>query len=407
MKQTVTLKDIQRAGQHLKDVLLLTPTIEAPWLNVLVKGKVYLKLENLQVTNSFKPRGAYIKMLQLNDDERRRGVIAMSAGNHAQGVAYHAHKLAIPAVIVMPTNTPVAKVERTQVWGAKVVLAGTHLSESAAKAQELMEQHGYTLIHPYDDAAIIAGQGTIALEMLKSQPKIDTFIIPVGGGGLASGMATAIHGLDHTKEIYGVQSTACPAMIQALYPQRWFMPPEAGTTPIAEGIAVKNPGQITTRILRHHLTDILSVTDDQIESAMNTLLIEGRLVTEGAGAAGVAALLAHKDLFVGKTIGIVICGGNVDARIISSLVMRGLVHARKLVRLKIRIHDAPGMLARLAGIIGNLGGNIFEINHQRLFNRITVKMADIDAIVETRGHDHACEIVKHLTDGGFPTKVIE
>jgi threonine dehydratase len=407
MNNLVTLQEIQQAAKHLNNVVIRTPTIEAPWLSQVCNGKVYLKLENLQLTGSFKPRGAYIKMLALTPEEKQRGVIAMSAGNHAQGVAYHAQQLNIPAIIVMPLDTPRAKVERTEALGATVVLAGTHLAESAITAQELVEEEGYSLIHPYDDPAIITGQGTVALELLEDTPEIDTLIVPVGGGGLAAGMAIAAHGINPSIGVYGVQSTYCPAMIQALYPERSFVPPAPGTTPIAEGIAVKAPGILTQTILHEHLRDILDVSDEEIEIAMNKLMTSNKLITEGAGAAGVAALLAHPDLFYGRTIGIVICGGNIDARIISSLVLRGLIHDGKLVRLKVQINDAPGVLSKMTGIIGNTGANIFELSHQRLFNHINLKMAEVDVIVETRGLDHVTLITKLLTDQGFPTKIIE
>lgn len=407
MKMTVSFNDILRAKDLMNGVLVRTPIIESPELGALIRGNVFLKLENLQITGSFKPRGALIKFLELTDDEKKRGVVAMSAGNHAQGVAYHAQHLGIPATIVMPTNTPVAKIERTQALGSTVILAGESLNESAVTAQELINKFGLILIHPYDDSAIIAGQGTTALEMLEDQPNLDTLIIPVGGGGLAAGMSIAAKAMNPDIHIYGVQSTYCPAMIQALYPQRWFMPPEVGTPPIAEGIAVKHPGVLTRHILEQTIHDMIAVTDDQIESAIDFLLTHVKVVAEGAGAAGIAALLAESELFTHKNVGIVICGGNIDSRIISSLVMRALVSQGKMVALKVQIHDAPGVLAKLAKIIGDMGGNIFELHHQRLFSRIGVKMAEIEAVIETRNSDHVKAIIKKLQEGGFPTRLID
>ncbi|WP_032112401.1 threonine ammonia-lyase [Candidatus Paracaedibacter symbiosus] len=404
---TVTFDAIKQAAEAIKGNLIRTPTVECLELGKLIQGKVYLKLESLQVTNSFKPRGALIKMRQLTATQQQRGVVAMSAGNHAQGVAYHAHKLGIPATIIMPTNTPVAKIERTQALGATVVLSGENLSEAGVKAQELIAEAGFTLIHPYDDPAIIAGQGTVALEMLEDIPALDTLIIPVGGGGLAAGMSIVAKTLKPDMHIYGVQSTYCPAMIQAIYPERWFMPPDAGTLPLAEGIAVKQPGVLTQSILKEKLHDMIGVSEDHIEAAIDYLLTHVKVVAEGAGASGIAALLTEPELFSGKTVGVVICGANVDARILSSVVLRSLVRQGKMVRLKIQIYDAPGVLSKLSKIIGENGGNIFEINHQRLFSLIGAKMAEVDAVIETRNVEHAQKIIEKLQEGGFPTRLLD
>lgn len=403
----ISLKEIKDAAQTIKGNLLHTPTIKSRWLSNLVGAQVFLKLENLQIMGSFKPRGALIKILQLTEEERQRGIVTMSAGNHAQGVAYHAQRLGIPATIVMPINTPLAKIESTEALGATVICFGGNLSESAIKAEELVQEHGMILVHPYDDPAIITGQGTVALEILADQPEIDVLIVPVGGGGLAAGMAIAAKAIKPHISLYGVQSTYCPEMIKELYPQRWFMPPESNMAPVAEGIAVKSPGMITQQILRQYLTDMLAVSDENIEEALFGLMMSGKIISEGAGAAGVAALLQHQHLFVGKNVGIVICGGNIDARVLSSILLRGLVHQRKLVRLNIQIHDAPCVLAKCAQIIGQAGGNIFELYHQRLFNQMTVKMAEIQAVVETKGGQHAEKIIKILQENGFPSKIVE
>lgn len=406
MAITVTLEDIKNAAQLLQGQLVRTPIVECVKLGELIQGKVYLKLETLQVTNSFKPRGVLIKIAQLCDAEKQRGVIAMSAGNHAQGVAYFAQKLGIPATIVMPTNTPVAKIERTRALGATVILAGESLSEAGEKVQELIDQTGMVLIHPYDDVAIITGQGTVALEMMEEVPQLDTLIIPVGGGGLAAGMSIAAKGLNPDIHIYGVQSTYCPAMIQAIYPERWFMPPDAGAPSIAEGIAVKKPGVLTREILKTHLHEMIAVSEDQIESAIDYLLTHIKVVAEGAGATGVAALLTEPELFARRTVGIVICGANIDSRVLSSITLRSLVRQGKLVQLKIQAYVAPGALALFSKIIGDSGGNIFELNHQRLFSLIEAKMVEIDAVVETRTVQHAQEMIENLQAGGFFTRLI-
>ena len=407
MAAEITLSHIQQAEKALKDVVLLTPTLLSPWLSEKTGASVFLKLENLQLLSSFKVRGAYMKLSQLSADQRQKGVIAMSAGNHAQGVAYFARSMGIAATIVMPKNTPFAKVESTRSLGCNLILQGENLNESGAFAADLANREGLTLIHPYDDPAIIAGQGTVALEMLAEVPNLDVLMIPIGGGGLASGMAIAAKALNPNIEIMGVQSAYCPAMAQILYPSRKFPAQELFSSPLAEGIAVKSPGIITREILKKHLSDILIVTEDQIEAAIEDLLIHAKLTVEGAGAAGIAALMAYGSRFVGKRVGIVICGGNIDSRILSSLLLRGLVRHGNLVRLKIDINDAPGVLGQISKIIGDTGSNIFEVSHQRLFNHITVKMAELDAVVETRDQEHAKMIIDALQEKGFPTQMID
>lgn len=419
MTKSITLTDIQQAAKLLEKIIIKTPTLRAPWLidhleatqkvpaASLQQTEVYLKLENLQLLASFKVRGAYIKLSQLTPEQRRNGVIAMSAGNHAQGVAYHAHAMGISATIVMPKNTPYAKIEPTEQLGCRVILEGQNLSESAAYANELAVKEGLTLIHPYDDPDIITGQGTIALEMLADVPDLDAIIIPIGGGGLAAGMAIAAKAINPKIEIIGVQTAYCPSMAQVIYPERNYEIQTLASAPLAEGIAVKSPGLMTREILQQTLTDILIVSEEQIESAIEDLLIHGKLTVEGAGAAAVAAFLNASHQFIGRKVGIVICGGNIDSRILSSLLLRGLVRGHKLVRLKIDINDAPGVLGQISHIIGDAGGNIFEISHQRLFNHITVKMAEIDAVIETHDEDHANRIIRVLQEHGFPTQLID
>lgn len=399
----MNLLKIKEAASLMKGVLVHTPTVRAHWLEKSKGGEVYLKLENLQITASFKSRGSLIKILQLTDAQKKKGIVAMSAGNHAQGVAYHAQRLHIPATIVMPITTPSAKVEKTESFGAKVIFYGNSVDESSLKAQELIENEGLTLIHPYDDEAVITGQGTVALEMLTDVPEIDTLIIPIGGGGLSAGMCIAAKAINPDIIIYGVQSSDCPVMAKILYPDRVFEDADPHLSPLAEGILVRNPGLITREILKKYLTDILIVGDDYIELAISRLVMEGKMLAEGAGGAGVAALLAHPELFKDKKVGIVVCGGNVDARLISSLLMRDLVHQGKLICLEIQIMDSPGVLARITKVIGDAGGNIFELIHQRHFSSITIKMTNIDIIIETRGMEHSAQIVKLLNEAGFPT----
>jgi threonine dehydratase len=398
----MNINTIKLAAQKMQGVLFRTPIVPAPWLSKKINGTVYLKLENLQYTSSFKPRGALIKMLNLTSAQKDKGIVAMSAGNHAQGVAFHAQRMGIPATIIMPESTPIAKVEKTQNLGALVVLAGSNLAESELTALEFVEK-GLTLIHPYDDEDVISGQGTVALEMLEDQPDIDTLIIPVGGGGLASGCSIAAKALNPNIKIYGVQSTACPAMIHTLYPERWFMPPDSSSLPLAEGIAVKNPGMITREILKTHLTDILAVDDAEIEDAVDALAMGTKIVSEGAGAAAVAALIKNPDLFYGKTVGIIICGGNIDSRVFSSLIMHSLGRQEKFIRIKIKIPDTAGTLAKVTRIIGHLGGNIFELIHQRHFTNYSAKMTVLEVTIETRGRTHSQQIIQELINEGFPT----
>lgn len=407
MSKIVTLAEIQKAADALDKVVLRTPTLEAPWLKEETGCHAFLKLENLQITSSFKVRGAYIKLVSLTPEEKQKGVIAMSAGNHAQGVAYHAQQMGIPATIVMPKNTPIAKIESTEKFGCTVVLEGQNLADAALYAIEHAQSEGLSLIHPYDDPDIITGQGTVALEMLEDVPDLERLIIPIGGGGLAAGMAIAAKSLNPKIEIIGVQSASYPAMAQTIYPERSFIKENIFASPLAEGIAVKTPGLMTREILKKNISDILIVTEEQIEDAIEDLLVHGKLVVEGAGAVGVAAVCAYPQLFKARKTGIVICGGNIDSRILSSLLLRGMVHHGKLVRLKIDINDAPGVLGQISKIIGEADGNIYEISHQRLFNHFTVKMAEIDAVVETKSRDHADKIISALQNKGFPTQLVE
>jgi threonine dehydratase len=401
---SVTIDDVRRAEAAIAGAVSPTPTIRAAALSDLTGCEVFLKLETLHPTGSFKERGALNKLLTLDDGQRRAGVIAMSAGNHAQGVAYHARRLGIPATIVMPAATPFTKIDRTEALGAKVVLRGEGLVDARQAADALARERGLVLVHPYDDPAVIAGQGTIALEMLAQCPELDALLVPVGGGGLISGIAVAAKTLSPEIEIIGVQSALYPSMYRVL---RGIDPglPTEGTT-LAEGIAVKEPGALTRRIVAALVGAVRLVTERQLESAVELLIERQRLIVEGAGAAGVAALLAEPERFQGRRVGIVLTGGNIDARLLASLLMRGLVRSGRLVRLRAELPDIPGVLSRVSGVIGGLGGNIVEVHHQRLFHDTSVKRAELDVVVETQNRRHVDTIVDALVAAGFPTRLL-
>jgi len=400
----VTIADIRRAQKAIGGAVAPTPLIRAAALCELTGCEVYLKLETLHPTGAFKERGALNKLLSLVPEERRAGVVAMSAGNHAQGVAYHARRLKIPATIVMPAGTPFTKIDRTEALGAKVVLRGDSLVDARRAADELARERGLVPVHPYDDPAVIAGQGTVGLEMLEARPDLDFLLVPVGGGGLISGVAIAAKALAPEVEIIGVQSALYPSMYRLLQGIDPGLPTE-GTT-LAEGIAVKEPGQLTRRIVMALVGAVRLVTERQLEGAVELLIERQKLIVEGAGAAGVAALLAEPDRFRGKKIGIVLTGGNIDARLLASLLMRGLVRGGRLVRLRAELPDLPGVLSRVAGVIGGLGGNIVEVHHQRLFHDTSVKRAELDVVVETQNRRHVDTIIDALVAAGFPTRLL-
>ena len=400
----VTIADIRHAAATIVGEVLRTPAVAAPALSALTGAEIVLKLETLHPTGSFKERGALNKLKSLSPKQRAAGVIAMSAGNHAQGVAYHARRLGIPATIVMPEGTPFTKVERTAAHGATVVLRGVGLGEARQEAAAIAASRGLTFVHPYDDPAIIAGQGTVALELLADHPDLDVIIVPIGGGGLISGIAVAAKSLSPGLEIVGVEAALYPSMLQALSGGA-PIEPRGGQT-IAEGIAVKEPGVLTTAICAALVSDILLVEESVIERAIEMLLDDQKLVVEGAGAAGLAALLSAPERFRGRKVALVLCGGNIDARLLSSILMRGLVRSGKLVRLRVEISDSPGVLAKITRIIGDKGGNIVEITHQRLFYDVPVKLAEVDAVVETRNRSHVGEIVAALDEAGFRTRLL-
>ena len=394
---TVELSDIQAAAELVATGAVRTPTLISRTLSEVVGAEVYLKFENLQFTGSFKDRGALVKLSRLSAEEAAAGVIAMSAGNHAQGVAYHAQKLGIPATIVMPKFTPFTKVRHTRGFGARVVLEGDTLEESKARADEFCARDGLTFIHPYDDDDIIAGQGTVALEMLEDAPLLETLIVPIGGGGLISGCAIAAKGINPDIEVIGVEAAMYPSMRRALDGADQVI----GGQTIADGIAVKAVGERNLAIVREYVDDIVAVTEAQIEEAIVLYLEVEKTVVEGAGATPLAALLTYPERFAGKRCGLVISGGNIDSRLLTSVISRGLVRHWRIVSLRVEIQDRPGMLAEIAGLVGQAGGNIIEVHHQRLFADVPVKGADLDLMIESRDPTHAQEIIATLTGAGY------
>jgi threonine dehydratase len=403
-KLPVTNADIVRAEAAIAGAIGKTPLVPAPVLSLAAGCEVWLKLETQHPTGSFKERGALNKLLTLNENERGAGVVAMSAGNHAQGVAYHARRLGIPATIVMPEGTPFTKIDRTESLGATVVLQGDNLVAAREAADALARDRGLVPVHPYDDPAVIAGQGTIGREILADQPELDALIVPIGGGGLISGIAVAAKTIRPAIEMIGVQSALYPAMREVLNGEAADPAPSGAT--LAEGIAVKEPGLRTRQIVAALVEDILLVEDAQIEAAIEHLVDREKLVAEGAGAAGVAALLGNAERFRGRRVGIVITGGNIDARLLASVLMRGLVREGCLVRLRSELPDVPGALARLSAVIGGRGGNIVEVHHQRLFQDASVKRAELDVVIETQSRRHVAAIVAALVAAGFPTELL-
>jgi threonine dehydratase len=397
----VTLDDIEAAAELLRGQVVRTPCLRSARLSEVLGAEITLKLETLQHSSSFKDRGALVKLASLSDAERRRGVVAMSAGNHAQGVAYHATRLGIPATIVMPKLTPFVKVEKTAQFGAKVVLEGESVEEAADYARKLAAERDLVFIHPYDDPAIIAGQGTIGLEMLAEVPELEVLVVPIGGGGLIAGVATAAKAMKPGIEIIGVQAAACPAM----YRKRAGLPEAAVRPSIAEGIAVKRPGELTLPIVKALVGDILLVEEAVIEAAILSLLEVEKLVVEGAGAAGLAAVMAEPARFAGREVGLILCGGNIDLRLLSVVILRGLVHSRRLISIQVDMPDAPGNLAKVAALIGEAGGNILEVEHQRAFSPLSIKSTGVDFIIETRNAEHASEVVTTLRAAGFHVRI--
>jgi len=388
----ISLADVQDAAGRIAGRITRTPTVSSDAVSRAIGADVVLKLDNLQVTGAFKERGAANRLALLSDGERARGVIAMSAGNHAQAVARHAQLAGVAATIVMPRFTPATKVSRTAGWGADVVLHGETLAEAAAHAEHLAQERQLIFVHPYDDAAVIAGQGTLALELLNDAPDIDALVIPVGGGGLLAGCLVAATALRPGISVFGVEVEGYAAMAQRLAGRTVSV----GGPTIAEGIAVRDIGELPFELVRRRVTDVLVVPERAVEEAIGLLVEGGKTVTEGAGAVGVAALLTFPSRFRNKRVGVAITGGNIDARILSNVLLRNLLRDGRLLRLHLQIPDRPGVLADIAGKIGNSGGNIIEVSHQRLFAASSVQAAELEVMVEARDPAHADEIVEAL-----------
>ncbi len=397
----VSIGDLRRAAERLAGQVENTPCLHSRTLSQITGAQVYLKFENLQFTSSFKERGALNRLGSLTDDQKRRGVIAVSAGNHAQGVAYHAQRMGVPAVIVMPRFTPTVKVERTRGFGAEVVLSGDSFDDTKTEAARLAAERGLTMVHPYDDEAVIAGQGTIALEMLAAQPDLDCLCVAIGGGGLISGVATAARALRPGIEVIGVQTEHFPSMYAAF--KGTEMP--SATATLAEGIAVKQPGVLTREIVKRLVDDVVLVSEGDIEHAIVLLLEIEKTVVEGAGGAGLAALLRHKARFAGKKVGIILCGGNIDPMVLADIIERGMVRAGRLVRIRVACRDVPGELARAATIVGTAGANIEEVEHQRAFTTLPAQNAQLEMVLQTRGPEHIDRVLRALRDAGLPAEI--
>ncbi len=397
---SVSIEDIRVAATTIAGEVVRTPIVRSGPLSSEHAAEVFIKLETMQHTGSFKDRGALVKLKSLEPDEMSRGVITVSAGNHAQGVAYHAQRLGVPATIVMPEGTPFNKIRRTEAFGARVVLEGDDVNEAEPFAHEMADRDRLTFVHPYDDERIIAGQGTVGLEMLEDVPDLDTIIVPIGGGGIISGIAIAATAMKPDIEIIGVETELYPTMNNAIN----GLEQTVGGDTIAEGIAVKRPGTITREIVERLVHDLVVVSESAIESAVQSMLTQAKVLVEGAGATPLAALRAHASRFEGKRVGLVACGGNIDPRLLASVLMRGMSRAGHLTRLRISITDQAGTLAKVAQHIGDSGGNIVEIYHQRMFYDVLVKHTELDAVVETRDATHAEEIMQRLVDAGFPTR---
>jgi threonine dehydratase len=400
---SITLADIEAARRTIAGHVLRTPMLPAPRLSDLTGARVHVKYENLQVTNSFKERGALNKLASLAAGERKRGVIAMSAGNHAQAVAYHAARLSVAATIVMPETTPFVKIAATEAYGAQVVLEGETIAEAQARADELAQQCGLVWVHPYDDPLVVAGQGTVALEMLEDAPELDALMVPIGGGGLISGMAIAAKAVKPGIEIVGVECSAFPSMWNALH---GVNKPLGGPT-LAEGIAVKNAGALTLPIVRSLVADIMLVDEAHLERAVNAYMTLQKTMAEGAGAAGLAAMLASPERFRGKAVGVVLTGGNIDPRILASIMVRELERDDRIVSFRLTIPDRPGVLGLIATRLGELGANILAVDHKRLFLDVPAKGARLDVTVETRDRGHADGIFAALADDGYAPQRID
>lgn len=399
----VSVEDVKAAQQRISASIVRTPTLHSRTLSDLIGAKVYLKFENLQFTAAYKERGALNRLLLLGQEERKKGVIAASAGNHAQGLAYHGARLGVPVTIVMPRTTPTVKVMQTQGHGATVVLYGEKFEDAYAHSRELEKERGLTFVHPFDEPDIIAGQGTVALEMLEEAPDIDTLVIPIGGGGLFSGMGVAARAVKPDICLVGVQAELYPSMYANVKGQELSCD---GDT-LAEGIAVKQPGELTRKFVQALADDIVLVSERYLEEAVSLLLQIEKTVVEGAGAAGLAALLAHKEQFKDRTVGLVLCGGNIDTRLLANVLLRDLARSGRLARLRIRLQDRPGALFHVARIFDEQQVNIIEVYHQRVFTTLPAKGLITDIECETRDRAHLDQLMGALMAAGYEVSPVE
>jgi len=399
----VTFDDIERAAEALDGQVVKTPTLPAPKLSKLTGAEVYVKYENFQVTNSFKDRGAFIKLSSLDDEQKRIGVIAMSAGNHAQAAAYHAQRLNVPATIVMPETTPFTKVEQTKSYGANIELTGETLDDCRAVAEELIEREGYTLVHPYDDDHIIAGQGTVGLEMISAVPELDVIIGPIGGGGLMAGSAISAKHIKPDIRMVGSEAELYPSMYHAVRGEQ----AKCGGQTLADGIAVKNVSERTISVCKELLDDIILVNEADIEQAVDAYLALQKSCAEGAAAVPLAALMANRDRFRGQKVGLILSGGNIDTRILASVLYRELERKQRIVNFRVQISDRPGVLGMIACLLGDAGANILEVSHRRMFLDTPAKGAELDFMVETRDAHHAEEIITKIMAKGFKVNLLD
>ncbi|HEX8804515.1 MAG TPA: threonine ammonia-lyase [Acidimicrobiales bacterium] len=397
----VTFDDVALAAERLAGEIQRTPSTHSRTLSEVLGCRTIVKFENMQFIAAFKERGALNKLLTLTPEERERGVVAMSAGNHAQAVAYHATRLGIDATIVMPRATPFVKVQRTRELGAEVVLRGDGVGEAEAEAWRIVEEEGRVFVHPFDDPTVIAGQGTVALEVLAEHPDLDALVVPVGGGGLLSGMAVVAREVRPDIDLVGVQVERYPSMAAHVRGQE----DHGGGATLAEGIAVPRPGRLTSQIIDALVDDIVTVTEDHLEEGINLLLEIEKVVAEGAGAAGVAALIAHRERFAGRSVGTVLTGGNIDPRLLASVIMRGLIRNGRLSRLHIELPDVPGTMGCVSTILGREGANIVEILHQRMFVDVSAKSAEVEVTVETLDHQHVRRVVAALEASGYAVRL--
>jgi threonine dehydratase len=393
----ISFRDVFEATKLISGKVLRTPTLPAPKLSQLTGAKVFVKYENLQITGSFKDRGALVKLMSLSEEERRRGVIAMSAGNHAQAVAFHARRLGIPALIVMPEQTPFVKVGNTEAFGAEVILAGETVAEAREIALKIGAERSLVFVHPYDDPHVMAGQGTVGAELLEDQPDLDCAVFPIGGGGLIAGCAVAMKKMKPEVEVFGVECTLYPSMRAAIRGER----AACGGQTLAEGIAVKGAGQLALPIVQGLVSDIILADEDEIERAVAAFMSLQKTMAEGAGASGLAALLAEPERFSGRKVGIVLTGGNIDVRVLASIMVRGLEREDKIISLRLVVDDQPGMLGRVATCLGTSGANILEVSHRRMFLDVPAKGTTLDLMIETKDAAHAMKVIAGLDAAGF------